>query len=175
MLGLAPGKGVPRKIVGVAKMIDTAQQRAEHLAVIGDAADRSPAEIDAVIAALAADQAHLGAVSIGTVISERDLERGLDRLRAGVGEEHLVKAGRRDINQLRGAFERAWMTHLEGPGEIELADLLAHRLDDLRSAMAGVDAPQSRRAVEHAPPVIGRVARALRADDQARSLLIFPV
>ena len=53
MLGLAPGKGVPRKIVGVAKMIDTAQQRAEHLAVIGDAADRSPAEIDAVIGALA--------------------------------------------------------------------------------------------------------------------------
>ena len=35
------------------------------------------------------------------------------------------------------------MAHLEGAGEIELADLLADRLDDLRPAMSGIDAPQT--------------------------------
>ena len=87
----------------------------------------------------------------------------------------MVEAGRRDVDELRGAFERAWMTHLEGAGEVELADLLADRLDDLRPAMAGVDAPQSRGAVEHASPVVGRVVHALGADEQARRLLVLPV
>jgi hypothetical protein len=34
------------------------------------------------------------------------------------------------------------MAHLKGAGEIELANLLADRFDDLRPAMTGVDAPQ---------------------------------
>src|SRR4029079_18398728 len=39
----------------------------------------------------------------------------------------------------------------------------------------GVDAPQPGRAVEHAAAVVGRVMRALGADDQARRLLILAV
>ena len=42
-------------------MVDAGQQRAEDLAVADDAADGSAAEADAVIAALAADQARCGA------------------------------------------------------------------------------------------------------------------
>ena len=94
MLGLAAAEGVAGEIVGVAKMVDAGEQRAEHLAVVGDAADRGAAEIDAVIAALAADQARLRRVALRPVIGERDLERGLDRLRARVGEEHMVEARR---------------------------------------------------------------------------------
>ena len=47
------------------------------------------------------------------------------------------------------------MTHLKGSGEIELANLLADRLDDLRLAMACVDTPQSRGAVEHTAEAFG--------------------
>jgi hypothetical protein len=43
--------------MGVRHVVDAGQQRAEHLAVGDDAAHRDAAEIDAVIAALAADQA----------------------------------------------------------------------------------------------------------------------
>ena len=175
MLGLAAAEGVAGEIVGVAEMVDAGEQRAEPFAVVGDAADRGAAEIDAVIAALAADQPHLRGVALGPVIGERDLERGLDRLRAGVGEEHMVEAGRGDVDELRGAFEGAWMAHLEGAGEIELADLLADRLDDLRPAMAGIDAPQPGGAVEHAASVVGGVVHALGADEQARRLLVLPV
>ena len=146
-----------------------------HLAVVGDAADRGAAEIDAVIAALAADQPRLRGVALHPVIGERDLERGLDRLGARVGEEHVVEAWRRDVDELRGAFEGARMAHLEGAGEIELADLLADRLDDLRPAMSGIDAPQTRGAVEHLASIVGGEVHALGADEQARRPLILPV
>ena len=77
------------------QMIDAGQQRAELLAVGDDAADRDAAEADAVIAALAADQPHARGVAAHIVIGERDLERGVDRLRAGIAEEHVVEiAGR---------------------------------------------------------------------------------
>jgi hypothetical protein len=53
-----PGlKAFLRRVVGVRHVVDAGQQRAEHLAVGHDAADRDAAEVDAVIAALAADQA----------------------------------------------------------------------------------------------------------------------
>ena len=57
VLRLAAREGVAREVVGVADVVDAGEQRAEHLAVGDDAADRDAAEIDAVIAALAADQA----------------------------------------------------------------------------------------------------------------------
>ena len=175
VLGLAPAEGVAAKVVRVANVIDAGQQRAEHLAVVENAADGGAAEIDAVIAALAADQARLGGVAFGPMIGERDLERGLDELGAGVGEEHVVEARRRDIDELGGAFEGARMTHLEAAGEVELADLLADRLDDLRPAVTGIDAPQPRRSVEHAAPVRGRVVHAFGAHEQARRALILAV
>ena len=59
----------------------------EELAVAGDAADRDAAEADAVIAALAADQPGARAFAPRAVIGERDLQRGLDRLRAGIARK----------------------------------------------------------------------------------------
>ena len=50
--------------MGVADVVDAGQQRAELLAVGDDAADRDAAEIDAVIAALAADQAEARALPV---------------------------------------------------------------------------------------------------------------
>ena len=142
MLRLAAAEGIAGDVVGVANMIHACEQSSEHLTIVGDAADRRAAEIDAVIAALAADQPGLCSIALGPVIGERDLERGLDRFGARVGEEHMVEARRRDIDELRGTFERACVAHLEGSGEIELANLLADGLDDPRPAMSGVNAPQ---------------------------------
>ena len=82
MLGLAARKGVPGEVVGVADVVDAGEQRAEMFSVGDHAADRDAAEIDAVIAALAADQAGAAALALHALIGERDLQRRLDRLRA---------------------------------------------------------------------------------------------
>ena len=79
---LAFGEGLLVAVIGVGQVIDTGQQRAIHLAIIDDAADRGAAEADPVIAALAADQAGAGALTGELVIGERDLERGVGGFRA---------------------------------------------------------------------------------------------
>src|SRR6185312_14612151 len=105
ILGLAAAEGVTGQVVGMAKMVDAGEKSAEPLAVVGDAADRGATEVDAVIAALAADQADFRSIALCPVIGERDLERSLDRLGPRVGEEHVVEARRGDVDELRGAFE----------------------------------------------------------------------
>ena len=57
VLRLVLGEGVAGEIVGVADVVDARQMRREGAAVVDHAADRHAAEADAVIAALAADQA----------------------------------------------------------------------------------------------------------------------
>src|SRR5206468_1786735 len=59
VLRLAAAKGVARQVVRVAQMIDARHECAKRLAIGADAANRSAAEVYAVIAALAADKAHL--------------------------------------------------------------------------------------------------------------------
>ena len=49
-----------------------------------------PTEADAVVAQLAADQAGTGALADGALVSQGDFQGGVRRLRARVGEEHLV-------------------------------------------------------------------------------------
>src|SRR5580700_7988575 len=92
---LALGEGLVLAAIGRRQMIDAGQQRAEMLAVTDDAADRNAAEADAVIAALAADQPGARGLPAHIMISERDLERGVDRLGAGIAEEHAVEIVRR--------------------------------------------------------------------------------
>ena len=87
-------------------MIDAGEQRAEELAVGDDAADRDAAEADAVIAALAADQARARALPRARVIGERDLQRGVDRFRAGIAEEHVVEIARRQRRDARSRARR---------------------------------------------------------------------
>ncbi len=62
-------------------MVDAREERAEVLAVVDHAADRNAAEADAVIAALAADEARARALPAHVMIGERDLERRV----AGLG------------------------------------------------------------------------------------------
>jgi transcriptional antiterminator Rof (Rho-off) len=59
-LRLTLAEGLVLAVVGRWQMIDTGEQRAEELAVVDDAADRDAAEADAMIAALASDQAGAG-------------------------------------------------------------------------------------------------------------------
>ncbi|MCY1238942.1 hypothetical protein D9M72_517030 [compost metagenome] len=175
MFRFAAGKGVLRRQVRVRHVVDAGQKRAEHLAVGDDAADRDAAEVDAVIAALAADQAEARAVALGAVVGERDLQRRIDRFRTGVGIENMVHAFGRDIHQAICELEGLGVAELEGRRIVELARLLADRLGDLRATMARVDAPQTCRSVQNRPTVMGRVVHVLGADEQARFLLELPV
>ena len=92
VLGLAARVGVAGEVVRVRQVVDARQHRAEQLAVVDHAADGDAAETDAVIAALPTDEARARAFAARAVIGQRDLERGVDRLRAGVREEDVVEA-----------------------------------------------------------------------------------
>ena len=165
---LALAEGLLLAIVGRGQVVDAGEQRAEEFAVGDDAADRDAAEADAVIAALAADQARARAFAADVVIGERDLERGVDRLRAGIGEEHMVEAGRRQRGDAARELEGLRMGELERGRVVELGRLGADRLDDRVAVVAGIGAPQAGGAVEHGAAVGGVVVHVLGARDQPR-------
>ena len=110
---LALGEGLLLAVIGVRQVIDAGQQRAEHLAVVDDAADRGAAEADAVIAAFAADQAAAGALAVDLMIGQRDLERGIGGLRSGIAEEHVIEAGGREVGDAAGELEGLRNAELE--------------------------------------------------------------
>ncbi|MNP17830.1 hypothetical protein D3C76_1102740 [compost metagenome] len=87
------------------QVVDVRQQGGEGLAVVDHAAHRDAAEADAVVAQLAADQAGARALADGALVGEGDLQGGVRRFRAGVGEEHLVQTLGRGIDQALGEFE----------------------------------------------------------------------
>jgi TetR/AcrR family transcriptional regulator len=171
VLGQAAGEGVAGGIVRVPDVVDAGEQSAEHLAVGDDPADRDAAEVYAVIAALAADEACARALALGAVISEGDLQCGLDGFGTRIREEDVVEPLGGDLRQARGELEGLRVRHLEGGGIVELGDLLLHRLDDFRPAMAGIDAPQPRGAVENRTAVVGVVVHVLGTGEEARRLL----
>ena len=80
--GLAHREGVARWVVGVAHVVHTRQHRAEVLAVGHHAADGGAADVHPVVAAIPADDAGALALAPQAVVGQRDLQRGLDRLRA---------------------------------------------------------------------------------------------
>ena len=122
-LRLADGEGLLGAVIGRGQMIDAGDQRAEHLAVADDAADGDAAEADAVIAALAADQAHARGVAAHVVKGERDLERGVDRLRAGIAEEHVVEVAGGERGDTARQLERLGVRELEGRRVVHLGRL----------------------------------------------------
>ena len=172
---LAAGEGVAREVVRVRHMVDTRQQCAEHLAVGNDAADRNAAEIHPVIAALATDQPCAAALAAHPMIGNRHLQRGLDRLRSGIGIEAVIHAVRRQVDQPVRQFERLRMPHLEGRRIIKLRHLVLHGLNDLRPRMTRIHAPQACRAVKDLAAVGGRVVHVPGADHHARVRLELPV
>ena len=102
---LAAGEGLLGAVIGVRQVVDARQQRAEELAVVDDAADRDAAEADAVIAALAADQARLAALALHVPVGERDLQRRIDGLGARIAEEDVVEVAGRELGDARGELE----------------------------------------------------------------------
>ncbi len=161
--------------MGVGQVVDAGEQAAEVHAVADDAADRNPAEADAVIAPLAADQPGLGPLSARPLVGEGDLQRRIDRLRAGVGEEDPVQVERRDRRQPGGEGEGQRMAHVEAGGIVHLAGLPPHRLDDAGAIVPGVDAPEAGGAIEDLPPVGRRVVHPLGAGEHTRVGLEPPV
>ena len=168
---LALGERLLLAVVGVRQVIDARQHRAERLAVVGQPADRHAAEADAVIAALAADEARALALAARVPIGQRDLERGVGGLRAGIAEEHVVEIAGRQRRDPARELEGARMAELEGRREVELGRLRLDRLHDRVAVVAGVGAPQAGGAVEDRAAFRRVVVHVLGARDQPRPRL----
>ena len=164
-------EGAARRVVGMAQMVHAGQHHAVGLAVGGHPAHRNAGEVDAVIAALAADEARARALALQAMVGERDFQRRVHRLGARIDEEHLLHALGREFGDAARDFERQRMAERERRGKIEDARLLAYRLDDFRPAMAGIDAPQRRQAVEHFLAFDRGVVHAFGRSDHARRKL----
>ena len=111
---LALGEGLMLAVVGRGQMVDAGKQRAEILAVVDHAADRNAAEADAVIGPLAADQALARALPAHVVIGERDLQRRVAGLGAGIAVEHVIEIARRELGYAGSELERQRMGEREG-------------------------------------------------------------
>ena len=169
--GLALGEGLGVAVIGVRQVVDAGEERAKELPVIDDAADRDAAEADAVIAALAADEAGARAVAAHVVIGERDLECGVDRLRTRIAEEHMVEIAGREGRDAACEFKRVRMSELECRCVVELLRLALDRRDDRVAVVARIAAPQAGSAVEHSAAVVGVIVHPLGPRDQPRRLL----
>src|SRR6266511_85225 len=157
------------------QMVDAGEQGAEEFAVVDHAADGNAAEADPVIAAIAPDQPRARALAAHVVIGERDLERGVDRLRARIAEEHVVEIAGRERGDAAGELERLGMGELEGRRVIQLGRLGLDRRHDRVAVVPGVGAPHPGGAVEHRAPLGSVVVHVLGARDESRRRLEGPV
>jgi hypothetical protein len=164
----AAREGVVFVIERVPQVIDAGQQAAEELAIVDDAADRNAAEADAVITLLAPDQALTARFAAHAMVSERDLERGVDGFGAGVREEHMIEPGRRDLDEPLGELECERMSHLKRWRVVERCELTCDRIIDLAPIVSGIHAPQSRDGIENAPTVVRPVVHAVCTCEQTR-------
>ena len=128
-----------------------------------------------MVAALATDQTGARAFAAQTLVLQRDLERRFDGLGARVHEEHMVHAGRSNLDDAVGQLEGQRMTHLERRRKVHLCQRLAHGLGDLGAAVTGVDAPQTRHAVENLTTFRSPIVHTLGARQQARLGLVIAV
>ncbi len=172
---LALAEGLLFPVVGRRDVIDAGQQRSVQLAVIDDASHRSSAKTDAVIAALAADQPGAAALALDLVKSQRDLERGVGGLRAGIAEEDVIEPGGREIGDAARKLKGLWNAELEWRGIIQRLGHLADRGGNLAAAVAGVAAPHARRGVDDLAAIDGKIMHVLGAGEQSRRLLEGPV
>src|SRR6185437_15474224 len=162
-------------IVGRRQMVDSGEQRTELLAVVHDPANRNAAETDAMISALAPDQPHARRIAPHIVIGERDLERGIDRFRPGIAEEHVIEVARRKRCNAARQLESLGMAKLKGRRIIERRGFALNRGNDRLAIVAGIGAPQARRPVDQLASVTRDIVHVLGADDQSRTLLEGPV
>ena len=111
---------------------DARQARAELAPVVDEPRQRDAAEVDAVVGALARDEHVAPALAARLVVGERDLHRGVDGFGAGVGEEDAVEVARRQLGDARRELELLRVRAQERRAEVELAQLLADGVGDLR-------------------------------------------
>ncbi len=172
VLGHAAAERIAPDVQRVPQVIDARQQGgAEDFAIRHDAAHRHAAEVDAVVALFAADQSRAVAFAFRAMVGEGDLQRRVDRLRAGVGEEHVGETLGRHLDDAFGKCERLVVAHLEDHRVVECRNLLLHGGDNFRVAVADTRGPETGKRVVEAPTVGRRVMVALGAADDARLLL----
>ncbi len=174
-LRLAFAEGLVLAAVGRRQMVDAGEQRAEQFAVVDHAANRDAAEADAVIAAFAPDQTGARGLAAHMVVGKRDLERGVDRLRARIAEEHVIELAGREGGDAACQLERLGMGELEGGRVVERGRLGADRGNDGIAIVPRVGAPHSGGAIEHGAAFRGVVMHVLGAGDEARRRLERPI
>ena len=82
---------------------------------------------------------------------------------------------RRDLGEPLGEIERQRMAHVERGREVEVRQAALDGAGDLAAAVAGIDAPEAGRAVDHLAAVHRRVVHALGGSEQPRGFLELPV
>jgi len=102
------------------------------------------------------------------MVSQGDLERGVHRLRARVGEKAVIDiAGHQRLKLFRQS-EGAGVAHLENGREVELGGLPGDGLHDGLAAVAGIHAPQAGGAVQYRAAAFVRVMHVPGRNQQAR-------
>ena len=144
---LAPAEAVFGK-PGVAHVGDVRHAGAEGFAVLDHAAQAGAAHVDTVVCAFPGHHARSRALAPGAMIGERDLYRGIDRLRARVSEEDAVDAVGGEGGHAPREFELRRMAELKGRAVVEFQELAVDRIGDFRPAVARRYAEEAGRAVE---------------------------
>src|SRR5260370_23768737 len=125
-------------------MLDAGPWGSEHFAVVDDAADRRPAEADAMIAALTADQAGARSLALDLVKGQRDLERGIGGFRPGIAEKYVIQSGGRELGDAACELKGLGNTELERRGIIPRFVLLCDPRPNLGAGQTRICAPHSR-------------------------------
>ncbi len=153
-------------------MVDTRQhQTGKHLSVGDHSSYGNATKTDTMVAALAANDAVARPVTVEPVITDGDLQRGVDCVGAASREEHIVQTFRRQSGNALSKLERRRMRHIERRHIVQLADLTADGLDNLRMAVPHPRAPQSREAIEYLFAVRTEQVATARLDKEPRTLL----
>ena len=163
VLRLAAGEPVLRP-PGVPHVHDIGHADREDVPVLDHARQRYTAHVDAVIGALARDETLAPVVASGAVIRHADLQRGIHRFGARIGEENVVDRLRRNRGDHSGELEGARMAQIERRGVVVLQQLFVDGVGNLAPAVPGRYAEQAGRSVQHrAAPVV----------DQANAVALF--
>ena len=141
--------------IGCGQAIRGEQERLEHRVEAGDAADADAADRVAVVGLAEGEVAGLlrpRPLALAPVL-EGQLQGDLDRRRSVVGEEHVLEAGRGQIDQPPGQTDRRRIGASQGGHVGDAVELLAERSVEPGMAMAMHIAPQAARAVDVAVAV----------------------
>ncbi len=167
---------VPAVGVGRRHLVEAFGKVAERAVVFGEPGGRRGPVREAVIAANVREHERLTGLSLQTPVIARELEGGLGGFCPAGGE-----VGRREVagsqrRQPRGELDGRLVRKPAGRvGEGQAPHLIRRRVGQLGAAVADVDAPQARRAVQQLAAV-GQPQRgaACRFDDHRAGARVVP-